>query len=61
MKKIIFFIGCFFLIMDTTMAITLSCPEVASPGEIINLHIEEQEFNGIKAKYQFDSGFVYFS
>ncbi|MBQ8681805.1 MAG: cadherin-like beta sandwich domain-containing protein [Bacilli bacterium] len=59
MKKIIFLISCFFVMMDVSRAVTLTCPGEASPGEEIKLHIEEQEYIGIKAKYQFGDGFVY--
>lgn len=55
----IFFISCFFVMMNTTWAMTLSCPEVASPGEVITIRVEEQELNGIKAKYNFADGFTY--
>lgn len=51
MKKIIFFISCFFLMTNATSAITIDCPEVASPGEKIICHIEDDSYIGIKAKY----------
>ena len=59
MKKIIFFVSCFFIFMDVSLALTLTCPEVASPGEEISIRVEETEFNGVKVKYKFDSSFVY--
>lgn len=59
MKKLIFFVGCFFLMINSVWAISVSCPEVASPGEVIKVKIVDEEFNGIKAKYKFDNGFVY--
>lgn len=59
MKKIIFFVGCFFILINNSWALTLDCPEVASPGEVIKVHIEDDKFNGIKARYKFDSKFIY--
>lgn len=59
MKKIMFFIGCFFLVLNSTWAITLSCLEVASLGEVIQCQVEEDEYIGIKAKYYFDDGLSY--
>ena len=59
MKKIIFFVICFFFMINTSFALSMTCPNVASPGEVIKIHLEEAEYNGIKAKYQFDSSFVY--
>ena len=59
MKKIIFGIFCFFMMMNSSWAVTLSCPEVASPGEEIKISVKESEYNGLKVKYNFDSNFIY--
>ena len=59
MKKIIYFMVCFFLMVNSTWAITLTCSEVASPGEIIQCQVEEDQYIGIKAKYQMNTGFTY--
>lgn len=59
MRKIIWFIGCFFLMLNSTWAVTLSCPEIVSPGEVISCQVEEEEYIGMKAKYQVDEGLVY--
>ena len=59
MKKNLVFIICFFIFMNTSWAISLDCPSVASPGEIIKLHVKEGTLNGLKAKYNFGSSFVY--
>lgn len=59
MKKVIFSIFCFFMMMNSSWAVTLSCPEVASPGEEIKISIKENKYNGLKVKYNFDSNFNY--
>lgn len=59
MRKIIFFIGCFFTMINTSMALSISCPKVVSPGEIFKIHVEEKQINGLKVKYNFDSGFAF--
>jgi len=59
MRKIICFIVCFFAVIDTSWALSMNCPEVASPGEIMKVHLEEDSYNGVKAKYNFNSGFVF--
>ena len=59
MRKIILGVFCFFMMMNSSWAVTLSCPEVASPGEEIKISIKESEYNGLKVKYNFDSNFIY--
>lgn len=59
MKKFVFFVCCFFFLINSSWALTITCPKVASPGEKVVVHIEENEFNGIKAKYDFSSEFMY--
>ena len=59
MKKIIYFISCFFLMMNCVGAISLDCPEVASPGEVIQCQVSDNQYIGIKANYQFDNSFIY--
>lgn len=59
MKKIILVIVCFFMMMNSSWAITLSCPEVASPGEEIKISIKESDYIGLKAKYNFGYSFIY--
>lgn len=59
MKKFIFGLICFFGFIDGVLAVTISCPEVVSPGEEFKFRVEDNEYRGIKAKYNFESGFVY--
>lgn len=59
MKKIIFFITCFLLEINNVLALTMICPEIASPGEVIKFYIEEDKYNGIKSKLKLESGFKY--
>lgn len=59
MKKIICFVGCFFCLLNSTWAITLNCPKIASPGEIIQCQVVEDQYIGMKANYQFDDGLRY--
>ena len=59
MKKIICFIICFFLVINVVSAVELSCPEFASPGEVIQCHMDSEETTGMKAKYQLDTGVIY--
>jgi len=59
MKKIIFFITCFLLMINSVDAITLTCPSIASPKETIICKIEDEEYIGLKANYQFDEYLTY--
>ena len=59
MKKIVYFVICFFLMMNSSWAITIRCPEIASPGEKIQCNIEDDQYIGLKVKYHFDNGFTY--
>lgn len=59
MKKFIYFICCFFFMTNVAGAVTFTCPEFASPGEVIRCHLEEGEITGMKAQYQLDSGVIY--
>ena len=59
MKKIIFFIICFFLMISSTWAISLECPSIASIGEVFSCTIIEDEYIGIKANYRLGNEFVY--
>jgi len=59
MKKIIFFIVCFLFITSNVWAISIECPNISSPGEEINVKVRDDSYNGIKAKYKFDSNFLY--
>lgn len=59
MKKMICFMISFFLMMNVTMAVTLTCPEVASPGELITCRVEDNQYIGIKTQYQLENGFLY--
>lgn len=59
LKKIIFFISCFFLMVNNVLALTMTCPEIASPGEVIKMHVEGDKYNGIKGKFNLESGFKY--
>lgn len=54
MKKIIFFINCFLLGINNVLALTMTCPEIASPGEVIKVHIEDDKYNGVKSKLESD-------
>lgn len=44
---------------NNVLALSITCPKIASPGEDIKVRIEEDKYNGIKAKFKFDSGFKY--
>ena len=59
MKKFIYFICCFFFMTNVAGAVTFTCPEFASPGEVIRCHLEEGEITGMKSQYQLDSGVIY--
>lgn len=59
MKKVVFLIVCFFCGISSSWALTLTCPEVASPGEIVRCHLVEENGTGLKVKYQLDSGITY--
>ena len=59
MNKCIFWLFCFFLFLDEVWAVTLNCPEIVSPREEFKVRIEDIEYRGIKAKYNFESGFIY--
>lgn len=59
MKKILCFIISFFLVNNCVYAISFKCPEVASPGEVIYCHLEDEQYIGIKAKFQLKDGFSY--
>ena len=59
MKKFLFLVVCFFLMMNRTSAVSLECPSVASPLEVITCQIKDEEYIGIKAKYKFDGSFNY--
>ncbi len=58
-KKVVWFVGCFLFLMNGVYGITLSCPEVVSPGEVFACQVKEEEYVGLQAKYEVDSGFVY--
>lgn len=57
MRKIIVFISCFLLGINNVLALTMTCPEIASPGEAIKVHIEDDKYNGLKSKLE--SNFKY--
>ena len=59
MKKIIIFLICFFLFLNSSYALTLTCPKVASPNEKISCKIEDEEYIGLKLNYEFDKYFTY--
>lgn len=59
MNKFIFFVCCFFMMANNVLALTMTCPEVASPSEIIKVHLEDDKYNGIKGKFKLESGFKY--
>ena len=59
MRKTIFFIGCFFLMTNNVSALSMTCPEIASLNEIIKVHIEDDNYNGIKGRLNLESGFNY--
>ncbi len=59
MKKMICFMIGFFLMMNVTKAVTLTCPEAASPGELITCRVEDDQYIGIKTQYQLENGFLY--
>lgn len=59
MRKFIFLLICFFWGVSFSWAITIDCPEVVSPGEEFKIYITDNNYNGIKAKYDFASDFVY--
>ena len=59
MKKIIFIIGCFFLMINSTWAVTLNCPDIAAIGEVFSCSVEEEEYLGMKANYKLGNEFSY--
>ena len=59
MKKFICFIACFFILINNCSALDLGCPEVVSPGEVITVKVNSNDYNGIKVKYNFGDKFVY--
>lgn len=59
MKRIVLFVVCFFLVMNGVDAISMSCPEIASPLEEISIKVSDKELNGLKGKYNFGVGFGY--
>lgn len=59
MKKFLFFISCFFMMINTTWAMTLICPEKASPGESLDIRVDAEGITGIKANFNFEEGFTY--
>lgn len=59
MKKIIIFLICFFLFLNSSYALTLTCPKIASPNEKISCKIEDEEYIGLKLNYEFDKYFTY--
>jgi len=59
MKKVFIIIICFFLFTSFGFALTLTCPEVASAGEIITCNISESELIGIKGRYGVDPELSY--
>lgn len=59
MKKIIFLVSCFFLMINSANAVELTCPEIVSMGEVINCQIVDEEYIGIKAKYDLGNEFIY--
>lgn len=40
-------------------ALSISCPEVISPGEEFIVRVEDDSYNGIKAKFNFSNNFIY--
>lgn len=59
MKKIIFYIITFFLLITPTKALTLTCPTTASIGDEVNCSITDEEYIGIKTKYNIDKPLKY--
>lgn len=59
MKKIIFCLITFFLLITPTKALTLTCPTTASIGDEVNCSLTDEEYIGIKAKYNIDSPLKY--
>ena len=59
MKKFIFLLICFFLGISSSLALSIECPELISPGEEFNVYLEDSNYTGIKVKYDFDTNFVY--
>lgn len=59
MKKMIWFIGCFLLFINSSWALTLKCPEVVSPGEVFECQVQEEQYIGIVATYSFADVFSY--
>lgn len=55
MKKITFCIIIFFLLITPTKALTLTCPTTASIGDEINCNLTDEEYIGIKTKYNIDT------
>lgn len=44
---------------NNVLAISITCPEIASPNEVIKVHVEDDKYNGIKANFKLDNGFKY--
>ena len=59
MRKIIFFVSCFFIMINTVRAVSMNCPSAVSPGELFEIYLEEDNYNGLKLKYDFAEGFIY--
>lgn len=59
MKKFLFLVVCFFLMMNRISAVSLECPSIASPFEVITCQIKDEEYIGIKAKYKLADSFNY--
>lgn len=61
MKKITIAIISFFLTINITNALELTCPTIASPNETITCKIEDREHIGLKTNYSFDKIFNYYT
>ena len=59
MKRVIFFISCFFICFNKVSAVSMTCPSLASPGEVITCHIEEDKYIGLKANYEISRDILY--
>lgn len=59
MKKMLFFVSCFIVMINSVDAVTLTCPEIVSPGELVNCEIKDNEYIGLKAKYKIDKELEY--
>lgn len=59
MKKIIFYIITFFLLITPTKALTLTCPTTAAIGDEVNCSITDEEYIGIKTKYNIEKPLKY--